>query len=469
MREISAEDVIFKSRFESFYRATEEAKRKADLQALKNYYWYTKDSLNIAFGIREGLRKIMGADETIEWYPVQVQNDVPRIIKRLALCYMKPAIRTYENISDEHKAIVESNLDVWLKECDRQATLLNTILVRPIYNRRKQKLDYQILGRQFANVITYDDDAHEAKEVSYTIAASIAGVEQEVTVYWTDNEVWAEDTRKIDVTRFLPEMFPSGRVNPYGRIPFVTLRLEQSNDFWGDGLSDYVNLCESNSMLLTSAYVKQWLTFGYGIAKNLNLEDNLKIRPNQLISVDVADFNRPEPDLKFITPNHETKGDTDYISYSRKTALNSFGMSASSLSTDTNQLSGYAKTIDNIEIQDANNDKISIYEVFERELFEMQKLELRANGIPVNESAAIVNVLHQTYEMPKSESEIWLSREKEYQYDMSSAIDWLMQDNPSMTADDAKQILVNNKKFKTDLEVESRGMSIIERLRSARP
>ena len=466
---ITINETISKNRLDDYYRESAESENAAVKQASKNYDWYKKDSIGIAKGIREGLRRIMGKDESIEWFNQQVVNDVPRVVNRLSLVYMNPAERVYEGLSEEQIKYVTFGLNKWMKEVDKQATLLNTVLVRPIWNAKRKRFTYSIMGCQFATVKTDDNDFYEAIQVSYQIPATLQGrsKEQLINVYWTESEHWAEDLSGNDVTNKLPDMFPEGRINPYGRIPFAVMRLELCNDFWGDGLSDFVNTCESNSILKTGAYIKQWFTFGVGIGINLNRTDNTMIKPNALIAIDdVKISDEVTPDLKFVTPDHDVKGDLDFIDNSRRSTLNSLGMSGSSLSEDSTAQSGFAKMIDNLEIMDFNNDKIAIFEEFERDLFELQKLELRLNGIMVNESAKLVNVLHQPYEFPKSNTEIWIDREKEYEFDMSGPVKWLMQDNPSLTKEDAEQIIIENKSFKQKTNIQAVNANVINRMRN---
>ena len=130
-----------------------ETKKALDDLAAKSYAYYKKDHLEILSYLGQHLGVTIKDPSILRRMPIVYLNDIPRIVRRLAMVYKTTPERIYSSEpSEELQAILNKN-DKWFKEFHRQAKLLNTIAVRPLWREKYQKFDFLILGRHLANVI----------------------------------------------------------------------------------------------------------------------------------------------------------------------------------------------------------------------------------------------------------------------------------------------------------------------------
>lgn len=429
-------------------------KEALDKVAHKSYVYYKNDYGWIRHYLISSLGDIVNDTVALTRMPKVFINDVPKIVKRLCMVYKNLPQREYSKELSEDQLEVLGKTYKYYKEFHRLSKLLNTILVRPLWREETNKFDFFILGRHNATVIADENNPYKMLEVQYSRDITLVGEKepQVITFHWTDDEFWATNEGGDNI--------PNGKVrnvefgaNPYKQIPFVTLRLAESDDFWGDGLSDLVNIIEQNNAKLCDAFYKQWLSFGYPVGTNLNvIADDFEIAPYKPIMVNNVRSEMVQPGLDFVTPDHQVSQDTQLTDFTRLSAGTSKGLSASSFASEEKDLSGYAKQIDNLELMELNQDDQETLRDFEFELFDMIKLEsevMQANlGLA---SVDLVNVYFKPYEFPKSTEEIWSDREYKYKYNLESEIDWFIQDNPGTDIDKAKEILKENRALKIEL------------------
>ena len=360
---------------DSYVKSELNLKEFLDNQAAKNYAYYKRDHSDILMFLEKHLRSIISDERVLQLMPKVYVNDVHRVVKRLSLIYNNEPKRTFSKDKIDEKVLdVLNDAFTQYKEFHRLAKLLNTILVRPIWSEKKQKFVFLTLGRHYATAITSEEHKHDLEEIWYLKEVEIKGKKEFVRVHWTDTDYWITDQNdnKIQIEGLSAE----GDINPYGRIPFVELRLEDSTDYWGDGMSDFVNLIEANNAKLCDALYKQWLSFGYPIGTNLSVTaEEFQIAPYKPMMVDNARNDMISPSLAFVSPDHQIEQDKELIDYMRRAGGTSQGLSASNFSNEILQQSGYAKTIDNQELLDQNKEDRPILRKFEFELFDMMKLE----------------------------------------------------------------------------------------------
>jgi hypothetical protein len=69
-------------------------------------------------------------------------------------------------------------------------------------------------------------------------------------------------------------------------------------------------------------------------------------------------------------------------------------------------------------------------------------------------------------EFPKSDTEIWLNREKEFQYNISTPLDWLRESRPQATDEELMQMLKDNQQTNSEMK---RTLSRLESLINGTP
>ena len=103
-----------------------------DQQALKNHFYYQNDQVGMLKFLNDYLHKMISKSEVKELMPRILMNEVPRIVRRLSMIYKKQPEREYSSLTDDQEQILKWTYKSY-KEFHRQAKLLNTILVRPIW------------------------------------------------------------------------------------------------------------------------------------------------------------------------------------------------------------------------------------------------------------------------------------------------------------------------------------------------
>lgn len=425
-----------------------------DNQAMKNYSYYNNDYFNILGFFNQALSEIVKNPVKYARMPRIVVNDVPKVVRRTCLLYQKQPDRVYSSDPSEKQNLVLAKTYRNYKEFYRLARTLNTILVRPIWNDKTKQFDYIKLGRHFATVIVSEDNQYEMEELIYPREVTLEGEKDSQIVYfhWTadGHYITDENDDKLDITKVLGE--GAEEVNPYGRIPFSVLRIKESDDFWGDGLSTLVNATEQLSLQVSDNFYANKFQFGYPLGVNLNISaSEFEVAPDSPIMVENVRNDMVMPDLRFVNADHKTLESNELNDWLRKTVGTCEGLSASSFTQNETALSGYAKTIDNLELLEINNDDAESLQEFEKDLFELMKLESKLyNGVSLD-SLTLNEVNFKKYEFPKTSDEIWAEREYKYKYNLESEIDWLMMDRNGLTEDEAMEILTKNRETKIKL------------------
>jgi hypothetical protein len=143
------------------------------------------------------------------------------------------------------------------------------------------------------------------------------------------------------------------------------------------------------------------------------------------------------------------------------------GLSANSFAQDVLAQSGYAKMMDSIETLDLNEDDREVLRYFEYELFDMMKLTLDSLPNVPKITGELQSFEFGILDFPQNATDIWLDREKEYQYGISTPLDWLRETRPDLSDEELLKVISENVKIKnTTIEVKAAGRieSILSRL-----
>jgi hypothetical protein len=429
---------------DAFLRSEIEIKEYQDKQAMKAYAYYKNNIVDIKNFLTAYLLEMIN-HQSLSKMPRVILNYIPKMVKRLTLAYNVAPISEGGDLHAE----LTRNLNKWRKEFHRQAKLFNTVLIRPIYKEDKNLFDYMLLSRAHCNVICDELDHSKMEEVNYKIEYhNSKGDPEDYTIHWTDDKHWATDKNGKEVNL---DFMPEDQVNPYGKIPFVVLRLEDSMDFWGDGMIDVVQGNEHLNGRLTDTFFKLYMSFGVPLGTNLGIKSNeFYLSPDMPIMVDNARAEMASPNLQFITPEQKVELDKLVSDWFINEMGISKGLSAGSFSEKETAQSGYAKQIENQELLDLNRDDQDALRMFEQELFEMQGIVLKVDAGKILGSK--LNFEFTQFEFPKSDDEIWMNREKEFQYNISTPIDWLREYRPEATDEELTKLLKDNQKTNSEMK-----------------
>ena len=430
--------------------------------ANKSYHYFKNDMLGIEYYLTEYLKTIINPN-VLNKMKLVIINYVPRIVKRLSIVYKKPPVIKLSSGEDAYKENT-FGLNKKRKEFHRQAKLLNTILVRPIWDANKKIFNYTILHRGICDVVT-DSQTNELQQLKYSVEITKGGEPEIVDIYWTAENHWATDKKGKPI---LLDGMPADGVNPYGVIPFVILRLEDSADFWGDGLIDVVNGNEALNGRLTDTFYKLYMSFGVPLGTNLGIKsEDFYISPTTGIMIDDVKVNQQPPDLRFITPEQKVELDKVVNDWVKTELASSKGLPTSNI----RYTSGFDRMVDNLELLELNEDDKEVLREFEFNLFEMMQIVGSVDGAGISWlKSKMLSVEFMPIEYPKTTEEVWLNRENEYKYHISSPKDWIKEDMPDLTDEEIDEIIKQNKKLNDELKTPTQPevTSLLDKFRTVR-
>ena len=423
----------------------------------------------------------------IERFQIQYVNLTKKLIDQLAVVYRTPAQRyitkngkTDEALTEYYNNLQIENINSQDKQGHRYGKLHNTILTQVLFDERIGRIKYKNRSSYLYDVEVDPEDETRATKVSYYKYFKIKGEDQEFKVVWEgDDLLYAIDEHGNEVK--LPNK--TDKVNPYGKNPFAILRFEDQGDFWGEGKNDVINVNEQVNLLLTKLINRDIIlgTEGTLLAINCNLnkrgtiEDDARVvraSVSDPITVDdVKDTDAP-PSLTHISfdPQIEAvKSTIDwYIGYIA--GLN--GIKAENLLAQVKDTSDYQKIMDSVDQMELRKDDIEPCRAWEKDKFEIVKAvnnsyvgtEIgRKFGIKEIPDDVEIKIDFAEIEVHKTPADLQSQRDWEAKYGLSNPVEWLMQDNPDLTKEDAQKIIEENKKYLSTPSVKSGLLDILSR------
>jgi len=307
--------------------------------------------------------------KTIEKMQLPYYPLVRMVIDRLAMVYKEPAIRYLDKKTADknyQKLLEGSNINRQCKLWHRFAKLLDTVYVKPTW--RRGHLEYDIFPPHLILVKEDPEDFLRAAEVRYN--ESRGG--ETYHVIWTDEEHWVR--KKSGEAP--PELNPWKGVNRYGVLPMIPLRLRETENHFGEGDTQLVDMAEKINILLASTYFNAIMqSHGQAVAVNFDFQEGEEILmgPDKIIQVKDVTKDMVIPDFKFVHPQPSVKDSMEAIDRMIKTAAVMRGLPASSVSIEGGVESGSARAIAHWALLELRADDIEFLRPFEKELFEISR------------------------------------------------------------------------------------------------
>ena len=173
-------------------------------------------------------------------------NLVKKIIHALAMVYLRDAVRSVDGTEQDKAILAEietsAAMAVKMKQANRMAKLLGTVLLRPVW--RNGRMDLDVLTPDVLDVET-GDTPHDLQAVQVTHYSPTGDANEVTYSLWTPETVQTVDANG---KRLLEEE------NPYKRLPFVPCWGRPVSDFfWQRGAADLILVQDAVSRLLTQA------------------------------------------------------------------------------------------------------------------------------------------------------------------------------------------------------------------------
>lgn len=423
--------------FNMFKRTNEEDRQKFYLN-MSAFYFRIKSEMEAV--IKNEFLKKPFSEKTLQNLFYFHDDVIDKIISRkTAGTLSQNPIILYADKEDEtlNNFLYEINFWETIKEVYKRSKYFNTIILYVVYDSESKKIRLDILQGDSCAVIPKKD---------YLLIAEIklarVNEEQEIYyTYWSAKEHYILDGsgNKINV-----ENNPQG-LNPYksdtDNLPFSIYRDKIGWDFWGEP-----NIALYTFQMLHTLKVSDnergefYYKFPIGIGKNLPVVNEEEMSPGKIINVDNPN-TQAQIGLEYINTNTGWAEIRENETSRKENFLTNQKIPSSSASIEIKALSGYAKTIDELELVESKEDDKSNLIRFIYDAIDKILMVAKYNGA-LKESYDIKKVTVQLQELKTYESETdkWLRREKELTYGMKDIIDFIMEDEQCNEAE-AKKIL----------------------------
>jgi hypothetical protein len=377
-----------------------------------------------------------------ELTPLQI-NIVRKVINQLACVYIEPARRIVEGGEKDQQLFTDiaktSMLDSLMKQAQRYAKLLKTVLLRPVW--RNGTLEIDLLTGDIVDVAT-GDSPRDLKSVMVTHWPS-NGKAQEVTY-----SLWTPETfQRLDWRGNIVDDQP----NPYGILPFVACWDSLPVDsFWVTGGADLISAQSAiNEKLVDLLHVIRWQSFAVGWIKSRRHgpdSDNpypLTIGPGSFVQLE----NDPEMGLGFESPQAPIQETWEVIRDIIQQAGIANGLSAHSLTAKVSDESGISKIVSNQELMEKRRDDIELWRRYETQLFDVIKTVWNVHnpGKKFSDKASM-RIDFADLTDPDQETADGLKWQQLIDAGQASPIDWAIARNPDLNRETAKEFLIQIRK-----------------------
>lgn len=458
-----------------FNLSEENRLRIEEQEKLWNYYSGNKTA------IIEYLEDVMGinfAAEDIGEFQKVFINITKKIINQLSVVYKDPASRYFidgegnelEDFTEFYNSVLPVNINSIDKTALRYAKLFNTSITGIRFENGKIK--YHVLPSNYYTVETQDEDIYSIKKLSYPKYFNDSGKAELFNVVWTDSEYYREPLTLINgsLTRGNKSPIPGNKDirNKYGFIPYSVLRLEEQNDFWGNGQTDLVNINEQINFLLSDLINSGIVMQGWGtpMAVNCGLmkrteKGTVQARRVRLgvkhpLIVEGVSKDDATPSLEFKNANPQISEVRTTIDWIIKMIALSKGLNPNSYVAEVNVTSGVSKLMDSLEQLEIRADDLEPCRIYEDDRYEKTQKILEFHKSEIKNYKKIDGYLVVDFAEVKKEKTLNDEiKESEFKlkYNLITPLDLMRVQNPDLTDEELKIKYIDNKTLNSELGI----------------
>jgi hypothetical protein len=345
-------------------------------------------------------------------------------------------------------------LNATLIQVNRYTNLLNKIAVMPKWYETGKAIEYVILTPDKVMVLQDPDSPQHINAILYALdpLQDTIGYTARADRYMmiTDEE-WAE----VKISRGQPEIVKSDK-NPYGFIPVAWFQNSLPIDgFWIDKGNPIVEANEHYNVYKTLE--KLAITYQmYSTLVTIDIPAEAQIPWGVRAVLNLSgDQNNPNvrPDAKYITPDPKLTEVSTIIEGEIDQMAGYAGLSKEAYRNEVNSFtSGYHLELSKQEV--INNAELEkpFYTKGLTDLLTMAcRIYTHHNPTNTLESVTDFAIDYKPIEFKRNPMEVWQVRILEKQNGIKSNVDFVMEDNPDLTRDEAIQRLQQVEADKTEI------------------
>jgi hypothetical protein len=283
-----------------------------------------------------------------------------------------------------------------------------------------------------------------------------------VTVYWSATEHYIIDSNNVKYS--IPgtgngNKENEDKINPYGILPAVVLRLKDGITFWGEGQWDLVNanqeICELVTVL---AYTAKTQLHGQLVVKDPggSIKGDLQTGVDWPVHLTGSIEEVSVSSAEYIQANAALVPVQDLIDWYIRAAQSDKGLTPQQFSTESKIASGVSKEIDNTEIEEIRKADMNVITMFEYDLFDVCRVVYNYHN-PNNQIStdAVFSIKFQEPKISETQTDKNARMQFELDNHLVSYIDLIIEKNPGMLRDEAtakfKQIVSEMRELNDEL------------------
>lgn len=432
--------------------AKSEAERMEIAQKLQDFY--TGDSDAIVRHLETCLGKTFRPEDVREFQLLYLPV-VRRIIDKLCIVYKGETERFVdgENNADLLNELYRlADVNGKSKHWYRMGKLHHTVLVQPVVREidGKPRLQFDVWTPNQITVIEDSKNFLKPSKVMYQVQVTNPDGGHTVnTVFWSDTEHFVLDDKGRPVID--PEN--PDKVNPYGVLPFVVLRFGEPDSFWGEGETVLMNVEEKVDVLLTQL-MDLLIMQGHGqaVLTNARIEGDVATGPKHPILLHPMDPSQPAS-FSFATVTGKVSEITTAIDWLINKTSVMYGLSQSSSMESSQTASGYAKQLDNWDVIEKRDEDAAVLAEFEGNLYKVARLVAEVEGLKVPPESTVDSfyVEFSDYDFPQDPLQEIQTKKLKLDLGLWTPADDLMDEDPTLSKDEALAILEENLTIKNRL------------------
>lgn len=367
--------------------------------------------------------------------PPALQNFTRKFINKVSGIYTLGAKRNVE--SDKYSELTPTK-DVRMKHSERMTRLLGTIANRVYWN--DGVFDYRPI---YYFESYFDENPFKPVAIIYPLLNKTADLSDNEGLQW---EYW--DSEKY-ITMNEDGDVQNEKENPYGILPFVfTHREDQIDSFYVEGANDIINCNEQVNISMTEMNLGlRFNMFGQPWVNGLNADQNM-VRAGSNTILDMGDDGA----YNITSPNGNIMEAIQNIKFQIELVASNNHLWIQWAESGGEVPSGISLMVKDMERKEDYYDDISLWRLYEKELYDIERTIAGYNGISLPEEFGID--FHEV-EYPKTVQDQILKDEFDLNQNLITQAKIMVRENKDLSLQQAQSIIEENKAVNAEIVQES--------------
>jgi len=359
--------------------------------------------------------------------PPALQNFTRKFINKVSGIYTLGAKRNVEN---EKYLELTPTKDVRMKHSERMTRLLGTIANRVYWN--DGKFDYRPI---YYFEAYFDENPFKPTAIIYPLLNKTADLSDNEGLQW---EYW--DSEKYIIMNEDGDI-QNEKDNPYGILPFAfTHREDQIDSFFVEGANDIINCNEQVNISMTEMNLGlRFNMFGQPWVNGLNADQNM-VRAGSNTILDMGD----DGVYNITSPNGNIMEAIQNIKFQIELVASNNHLWIQWAESGGEVPSGISLMVKDMERKEDYYDDVSLWRLYEKELYDIERTIAGYNGISLPEEFGID---FYEVEYPKTVQDQILKDEFDLKQNLITQAKIMVRENKDLSLPQAQAIIEKNKSF----------------------